>query len=148
MRRGRIRSSVRTEPRRTPPWLAGRSLQFLLVAMELAHDISANGPRCDLRSLRLLAFAVRLFVGRADEGAFNKHVSAPFRRCYNAGQKTTTRCHSAWPSVTSGQKTLSNSSDCGRRCRRMSATRVLTKCRILERETVTRAKEANQRSEV
>ena len=25
-------------------WLAGRSLQFLLVAIELAHDIGANGP--------------------------------------------------------------------------------------------------------
>jgi hypothetical protein len=29
-------------------WLAGRSLQFLIVAIEFAHDIGAKGPRCDL----------------------------------------------------------------------------------------------------
>jgi len=53
------------------------SLQFLLVAIELPHDIGANGPRCDLRSLRLLAFAVGLLVGRANEGALDENVS-PF----------------------------------------------------------------------
>ena len=56
-------------------WLAGRSLQFLLVAIELAHHIGVNGPRCDLRSLRLLAFAVGLLVGRANEGALDKSSS-------------------------------------------------------------------------
>ena len=37
-------------------WLAGSSWQFPLVAIELAHDIGANGPRCELCSLRLLDF--------------------------------------------------------------------------------------------
>ena len=73
MRRGRIRSSVRTEPRRTPPLAPWE--QFLLVAIELAHHIGVNGPRCDLRSLRLLAFAVGLLVGRANEGALDKSSS-------------------------------------------------------------------------
>jgi hypothetical protein len=49
-----------------------------LASVELADDIGANRPRCDLRGLRLLAFAVGLLVGRADEAAFDQHVSASF----------------------------------------------------------------------
>ena len=45
-------------------------------AIEPAHDIGADGPRRNLRGLRLLAFAARLFVGRADERAFDEYVSA------------------------------------------------------------------------
>ena len=41
-------------------------------------------PRCDLRSLRLLAFAVGLLVGRANERAFDEHMSALFDSRYNA----------------------------------------------------------------
>src|SRR5215469_10253981 len=82
MRRGRIRSSVRREPRRTPPLAPWE--QFLLVAIELAHHIGANGPRCDLRSLRLLAFAVGLLIGRADERPLDEHVSALLDSRYNA----------------------------------------------------------------
>jgi len=55
---------------------AGRRFRFLLVAIELAHDISANRPRRDLRGLRLLAFAIRLFVGRTDEAALDEYVRA------------------------------------------------------------------------
>src|SRR6516162_2891769 len=65
-------------------WLAGRSLQFLLAAIELAHDIGANGPRRDLRGLGLLAFAVGLLVARANEGALDENVSAPFNSRSNA----------------------------------------------------------------
>jgi hypothetical protein len=52
--------------RRAGPWFA---------AIEPAHDIGADGPRRNLRGLRLLAFAVRLFIGRADERAFDEYVS-------------------------------------------------------------------------
>src|SRR6267142_3870742 len=45
-------------------------------AIKPAHDIGADGPRRNLRGLRLLAFAVRLFVGRADERAFDEYVGA------------------------------------------------------------------------
>src|SRR5580765_8872473 len=51
-------------------------LWFWLAAVELAHNIGANRPRSDLRGLGLLAFAVRLLVGRADEAAFDQDVSA------------------------------------------------------------------------
>jgi hypothetical protein len=34
-----------------------------------------NRPRRDLRGLGLLAFAIRLLVSRADEAAFDEHVS-------------------------------------------------------------------------
>ena len=44
----------------------------MLLAIELAHDIGADGPRCNLHSLRLLAFAVRLLIGRADERALDE----------------------------------------------------------------------------
>jgi hypothetical protein len=46
-----------------------------LAAIEPAYDIGANGPGRNLRGLRLPAFAVRLFVGRADERAFDEYVS-------------------------------------------------------------------------
>jgi hypothetical protein len=45
-------------------------------AVELAHNIGANRPRRELRSLGLLALAIRLFVGRAHETAFDEDVSA------------------------------------------------------------------------
>ncbi len=53
----------------------GECLRFWFTAIEPAHDISADGPRRNLRGLRLLAFAVRLFVGRADEAALDEDVS-------------------------------------------------------------------------
>ena len=43
-------------------------------AIEPAHDISADGPGRDLGRQRFLA--VRPFVGRADEFAFDEHVRA------------------------------------------------------------------------
>jgi hypothetical protein len=52
------------------------SFRFGFAAIELAHDIGANRPRRDLRGLGLLAFAIRLLVGRADEAAFDEHMSA------------------------------------------------------------------------
>jgi hypothetical protein len=52
------------------------SIGFRLTAIELAHDIGANRPRGDLGGLRLLALPVRLLVNRADERAFDEHVSA------------------------------------------------------------------------
>jgi hypothetical protein len=42
----------------------------------LRYNIRANRPRSDLRGLGLLAFAVRLLVGRADEAAFDEDMSA------------------------------------------------------------------------
>src|SRR6266699_626234 len=50
--------------------------RFGFAAIELADDIGANRPRSDLRGLGLLAFAIRLLVGRADEAAFDEDVSA------------------------------------------------------------------------
>lgn len=66
--------SVRTERLRIPGPPAGRPFRFLFVPIEPADDIGADGPRCNLRGLRLLAFAVRLLVGRANERVFNEHV--------------------------------------------------------------------------
>jgi hypothetical protein len=54
---------------------AGRRFRLLIVAIELAHHISANRPRRNFRGLRLLAFAVGLVVCRADERAFSEQVS-------------------------------------------------------------------------
>src|SRR6266436_9569271 len=53
-----------------------RRIGLWFAAIKPAHDIGADGPRRNLRGLRLLAFAVRLFVGRADERAFDEYVSA------------------------------------------------------------------------
>jgi hypothetical protein len=50
-------------------------LRLRLVAIELAYDISANRPRRNLRGFRLLAFAAGLLVDRADERAFDEHLS-------------------------------------------------------------------------
>jgi len=47
--------------------LGSGRLRLLLVANELAYDIGANRPRRNLRGFRLLAFALRPLVGRADE---------------------------------------------------------------------------------
>src|SRR5271165_2619856 len=54
---------------------------FRLAAIEFAHDIRTNRPRCNLHGFRLPAFAVRLLVGRADEAAFNEDVSALLDDC-------------------------------------------------------------------
>src|ERR1700719_3320573 len=53
-----------------------------LPAVEPPDDVGANRPRGDLRGLGFLAFAVRLFVGGADEAALDEHVRAflDFRR--------------------------------------------------------------------
>src|SRR5258708_38721782 len=56
-------------------WRLRGSVGLRFAAIEPAYDIGADGPRRNLRGLRLLAFAVRLFVGRADERAFNEDVS-------------------------------------------------------------------------
>src|ERR1043166_5631734 len=53
-----------------------RCFRFMFAAIEPAYDIGTDGPRRNLRGLRLLAFAVRLFVGRADERAFDEDVRA------------------------------------------------------------------------
>jgi hypothetical protein len=45
-------------------------------AIELAHDVGADGPRSDFGRRRFLALAVRPLVGRADEFAFDEDVSA------------------------------------------------------------------------
>ncbi len=63
---------------------AGRLFRLLLVPIKPAHDISPNGPRRNPRGLRFLAFAVRLFVDRADEFAFDEDVSALLDGCSNA----------------------------------------------------------------
>ena len=57
-------------------WRLRGSVGLRFAAIEPAYDIGADGPRRNLRGLRLLAFAVRLFVGRADERAFDEYVSA------------------------------------------------------------------------
>src|SRR6266478_8363733 len=57
-------------------WRLRGSVGLRFAAIEPAYDISADGPRRNLRGLRLLAFAVRLFVGRADERAFDEYVGA------------------------------------------------------------------------
>ena len=54
----------------------GWRVRFRFAAVELAHDIGADRPRGDLRGLGLLALAVRLLVGGADERAFDEDVSA------------------------------------------------------------------------
>lgn len=54
----------------------------LVSVVERANDIGANGPRGDHGVL--LAFGIGLFVGRADEPAFNKHVIAFEEVCGNA----------------------------------------------------------------
>jgi len=54
----------------------GLNSRFWLAAVELTHDIGANRPRRDLRGLRLLALAVRGFVRRADEAAFDEDMGA------------------------------------------------------------------------
>jgi hypothetical protein len=84
----RVRSQHRQERRPRPTFQlerslvgfrrrnAGRRFRFLLVPIELAHDIGANQPRSNLRGLRLLALAMRLLVGGADEAAL-KQDSAP-----------------------------------------------------------------------
>jgi hypothetical protein len=51
-------------------------LGFWLPTVEFAYDIVANRPRSDRRGLGLLAFDVRLPVGRADEAAFDEDMSA------------------------------------------------------------------------
>ena len=69
-------------------WLAGRSWQFVLLAIELAHDIGADGPRCNLHSLRLLAFAVRLLIGRwfpGDRVPAKRRVQAGFAQSAQPG---------------------------------------------------------------
>ena len=61
--------------------LRGRGrLGLGFIAVELAHDVRANRPRRDLGRLRLLAFAVRLLVSRADEAALDEDVRALFDR--------------------------------------------------------------------
>src|SRR6266513_872555 len=52
----------------------------------LRTTIGADGPRRNLRGLRLLAFAVQLFVGRADERAFDEYVGL-WRGLIHAEQK-------------------------------------------------------------
>src|SRR5258706_840281 len=55
--------------------LRGRGrLGLGFIAIELAHNVRANRPRRDLRRLRLLAFAVRLLVSRADQAALDEDV--------------------------------------------------------------------------
>src|SRR5579885_174707 len=54
----------------------GNRFRFWFAAIEFTDDVGANGPRRDLRSLRLLTLAVRLLVSRTDERAFDKDVSA------------------------------------------------------------------------
>ena len=56
----------------------GLNSRLRLAPVELTHDIGANRPRSDLRGFRVLAFAVRLVVGGADEAALDEHVSAFF----------------------------------------------------------------------
>src|SRR5579859_4383557 len=55
--------------------LGSGRLRVRFAAIEPAYDIGADGPRRNLRGLRLLAFAVWLFVGRAGERAFDEYVS-------------------------------------------------------------------------
>jgi len=84
------------------------SVGLRFAAIEPAYDIGADGPRRNLRG-RFLAFAVRLFVGRADEFAFGEYVSlwrahhkwSPFLmplRTDSArrGRKIAMRCHSTF----------------------------------------------------
>src|SRR5260370_972228 len=49
-------------------------------AIELAHDVSADGPRRDLGRRGLLALAVRALVGATDEFAFDEDVRSPLDR--------------------------------------------------------------------
>ena len=72
-----VRNSVRRFSRLRQDGRSGCwRFRFRFTAIQPAHDIGTDGPRCNLRGLRLLAFAVGLLVGRADERAFNEHVSA------------------------------------------------------------------------
>src|SRR5438552_12857466 len=76
-RRPSERSRIRRVERFTRSSGTGSdSFRFGFAAIELAHNIGANRPRSDLRGLGLLAFAVRLLVGRADEAAFDEDMSA------------------------------------------------------------------------
>ena len=66
---------VGTDRRRSLATGSG-GFRFGFAAVEFAHNIGANRPRSDLRGLGLLAFAICLLVGRADEGAFDEHMGA------------------------------------------------------------------------
>ena len=60
----------------------GDRLRLGFAAIELAHDVSANGPRRDLGRRRLLALAVRALIRAADEFALDEDVRAFLdRRC-------------------------------------------------------------------
>jgi hypothetical protein len=54
--------------------LGSSGFRFRFAAIEPADGVGANRPRSDLRGLGLLALAVRLLVGRADEAAFDEDV--------------------------------------------------------------------------
>ena len=78
---------------------SGGSRHFRLgfAAIELAHDVGADGPRSDLGRRRLLAFAVRPLVGRADEFAFDEDMRAFLdRRGHMVGQPRT-KYHNPMP---------------------------------------------------
>jgi len=51
-------------------------LRFGLATIEPLDDVGANRPRSRLRGLGLLAFAVRLLVGRADAADFDQDMGA------------------------------------------------------------------------
>src|SRR5258708_15414819 len=72
-------------------------LRFRLAAVELAHDVCANRPRCDLRGRGLLAFAVWALVSAADERAFDEDVRALLDRRRDVFGKSRTEDADAVP---------------------------------------------------
>ena len=78
---------------------SGGSSRFRLGfgAIELAHDVGADGPRSDLGRRRLLALAVRPLVGRANEFAFDEDMRAFLDRGGHMLGQPRTKYHNPMP---------------------------------------------------
>ena len=68
--------------------MGNRGFRLRFAAVEHSHGVGANRPRQDLRDRGLLAFAIRTFIGRADEAAFDERVRAFLDRLSDVFRKS------------------------------------------------------------